>query len=50
MPHTTAHRAALAAALVTPVLLPLWAAGAGGGARRPDGPGEPGGGLFPGGW
>ncbi|MFD5911758.1 lytic polysaccharide monooxygenase [Streptomyces massasporeus] len=27
MPRTTAHRAALAAALVTPVLLPLWAAG-----------------------
>jgi chitin-binding protein len=27
MPRTTAHRAALAAALVTPLLLPLWAAG-----------------------
>ncbi|MFJ4282195.1 lytic polysaccharide monooxygenase [Streptomyces massasporeus] len=27
MSRTTAHRAALAAALVTPVLLPLWAAG-----------------------
>ncbi|MEU0192658.1 lytic polysaccharide monooxygenase [Streptomyces afghaniensis] len=26
MPRTTAHRAALAAALVTPLLLPLWAA------------------------
>ncbi|MET9681649.1 lytic polysaccharide monooxygenase auxiliary activity family 9 protein [Streptomyces coeruleorubidus] len=27
MPRTTAHRAALAAALVTPLLLPMWAAG-----------------------
>ncbi|CAL9291120.1 lytic polysaccharide monooxygenase [Streptomyces sp. SudanB52_2052] len=27
MPRTTAHRTALAAALVTPLLLPLWAAG-----------------------
>ncbi|MER5829372.1 lytic polysaccharide monooxygenase [Streptomyces sp. NPDC002130] len=27
MPRTTAHRTALAAALVTPMLLPLWAAG-----------------------
>ncbi|MEU0386173.1 lytic polysaccharide monooxygenase auxiliary activity family 9 protein [Streptomyces chartreusis] len=27
MPRTTAHRAALTAALVTPLLLPLWAAG-----------------------
>ncbi|MFH8496997.1 lytic polysaccharide monooxygenase [Streptomyces coeruleorubidus] len=27
MPRTTAHRAALAAALVTPLLMPLWAAG-----------------------
>ncbi|MDQ0752176.1 putative carbohydrate-binding protein with CBM5 and CBM33 domain [Streptomyces africanus] len=27
MPRTTAHRASLAAALVTPLLLPLWAAG-----------------------
>ncbi len=27
MPRTTAHRAALAATLVTPLLLPLWAAG-----------------------
>jgi chitin-binding protein len=27
MPRTTAHRAAFAAALVTPLLLPLWAAG-----------------------
>ncbi|MFJ8590882.1 lytic polysaccharide monooxygenase [Streptomyces sp. NPDC093598] len=27
MPRTTAHRRALAAALVTPLLLPLWAAG-----------------------
>ncbi|MEU0455987.1 lytic polysaccharide monooxygenase, partial [Streptomyces sp. NPDC006129] len=27
MPRTTAHRTALAAALLTPLLLPLWVAG-----------------------
>ncbi|MEU2910867.1 lytic polysaccharide monooxygenase [Streptomyces massasporeus] len=38
MPRTTAHRAALAAALVTPVLLPLWAAGPAGAHGAPTDP------------
>lgn len=38
MSRTTAHRAALAAALVTPVLLPLWAAGPAGAHGAPTDP------------
>ncbi|MFF7311388.1 lytic polysaccharide monooxygenase [Streptomyces sp. NPDC008137] len=38
MPRTTAHRTALAAALVTPLLLPLWAAGPAGAHGAPTDP------------
>ncbi|WP_435281884.1 lytic polysaccharide monooxygenase [Streptomyces koelreuteriae] len=38
MPRTTAHRTALAAALLTPLLLPLWAAGPAGAHGAPTDP------------
>ncbi|WP_405507910.1 lytic polysaccharide monooxygenase [Streptomyces purpurascens] len=38
MPRTTAHRTALAGALVTPLLLPLWAAGPAGAHGAPTDP------------
>ncbi|MFJ3982548.1 lytic polysaccharide monooxygenase [Streptomyces fungicidicus] len=38
MPRTTAHRTALAAAFVTPLLLPLWAAGTAGAHGAPTDP------------
>ncbi|MFC9684934.1 lytic polysaccharide monooxygenase, partial [Streptomyces sp. NPDC056948] len=38
MPRTTAHRTALTAALVTPLLLPLWAAGPAGAHGAPTDP------------